>query len=302
MWPAHDPDLIRSFVFRLVSRQGFQGAVRCEPWQEGASNSVWRLDVGNRGLVLKVGKHEEWRRLGVEASVLRCIAGRGAPLPICQGSAGDDLPWDWSVQTRIPGRHPPGLGPKAAAELGRTLARLRQIDFGPHLAWRSWREFVSDRIRTPLAGCARAPEEALARISDALDRAERKAAVGDRLDGLPRGVVHGDLIPLNLVERVRGAMWLLDWENPRLGSLCWDLAGVRKAFRLDAGAWETMIVSVGEVVPPECVDFADALQNLQVATWRIETWWGRGIHTAGSLFLEELDRELGTAQTLLSGI
>ena len=273
--------------------------MRCEPWREGASNAVWRLDIGDLRAVLKVGKLADWRRLELESSVLREIGGVGAPEHLDGGLAGDDLPWDWSVLERVDGFHPDRLTVASAGELGRTLARLREVEFGSLLPARSWRRFVEDRIRHPISRTTSAPPDLLGRFSLLLQALEENPASGDLLDSLPAAVVHGDLIPPNLLERTDGTFSVLDWENPGVGAACWDLAGVRKAFRLDPGAWEALVTALDEPVPGRCVDFADALQQLQVAAWRAETWWGRGIRSAGAFFLEELDQELESAGTLL---
>ena len=298
----HDPAMIRAFAARLAVRLGLEGEVRCDPWREGASNAVWKLDIGTLGAVLKVGKLPDWRRLGLEASVLRQIAGRGGPRQIAEGLAGDDLPWDWSLQERIEGHHPYQLTAASARELGTTLARLRGIQFNSDLTFQSWREFVTQRIRSPVSRCKTAPNDIHATFSALLEDVERCAFQGDALDALPIGVVHGDLIPLNILEKADGSIWVLDWENPRLGSACWDLAGVRKAFHPEPAAWQALLESVGTSVPPKTIDFAEALQNIQVAAWRAETWWTRDIRTAGEFFLEEMRQELADARRLLDGI
>jgi aminoglycoside phosphotransferase (APT) family kinase protein len=300
MWPAHDPDLIRSFASRLAARLGRDGEVRCESWREGASNAVWRLDVGDLRAVLKVGKLADWRRLELEASVLHAIGGRGTPTVFANGHAGDALPWDWSVLERVEGIHPDRLTHASAHELGRTLAGLRKVEFGSLLPSRAWWRFVEDRIRHPLSKAGSAPPDLLDRFSRLIEQVERDPALGGLLDSLPPGVVHGDLIPLNLVEKPDGTFSVLDWENPGIGSACWDLAGVRKAFKLDPGAWEALVRALGEPVPEQAIDFADALQQLQVAAWRTETWWGHENRSAGAYFLEELGQELEKAGSLLS--
>jgi|GEM_PF-5475872 len=302
MWPVHDADLIRSFSTRLALRLELGGEVRCEPWREGASSAVWKLDIGEVAAVFKVGKLQDWRRLGMESTVLARIDGRGAPRQMAHGLAGEDLPWDWSVQERIEGCHPFQLSLSSAGELGRTLARLRRIEFGSELGWQSWREFVSSRVRSPVSLCASVPTELLQVFSDLLSEVEGKSRHGEALDSSRVGIVHGDVIPLNIVEKDNGAVRVLDWENPRLGSAAWDLAGIRKAFKLDPGAWDSLVGEIDEPTSPESIEFADVLQQLQVAAWRVETWWGRGIHAAGFQFLQELDGELETARRLLARI
>ena len=63
----HDTAMIRAFAARTAVRLGLEGEVRCDPWREGASNAVWKLDIGTLPAVLKMGKLPDWRRLGLEA-------------------------------------------------------------------------------------------------------------------------------------------------------------------------------------------------------------------------------------------
>lgn len=301
MWPPHEPSLIRSFASTLPRRLDLEGDVSCEPWREGASNAVWRLDIGALRAVLKIGKLADWRRQSVEAAILRLLDGRGAPRFLDGGAAGDDLPWDWSVIERIEGDHVFALDVPTAAALGKALSALREMDFGALLRSTPWTEFVRIRIEEPLRNAGQVPSKIQDRFRSPLARLDGCGEVGRLLDEAPSGIVHGDLIPLNLVRTPDGSMCVLDWENPRAGSAAWDLASIRKTFRLEDGAW-TALRDATDVLPGEAIDFADALQHLQVAAWRAETWWGRRIRTAGDSFLAELDAELDRAEALLEGI
>lgn len=301
MTPFHDPDRIREFARELPHRLSLEGAATCIPWKEGASNSVWKLDIGTLPCVLKIGKLPQWRRLGVEAEVLRRLDGRSAPRILGQGSADDAFPWDWSVLERIEGVHPFELDHISASSLARSLAEVRSASLAGEIPEGGWRGFLDDRIRSRIE-VARGIESALRTVQEfdrAVERIERLARRGDLLDDLPAGTIHGDLIPLNVIRKPDGAFAIIDWENPRRGAACWDLAGVRKAFRLGEGAWDALVAGIGEPCPREALDFADALQNLQVAAWRMETWWIRELREAGDFFLVELGQELERAARLL---
>lgn len=299
MWPPHDPDRIRSFASVLPARLGLPGTAVCEPWREGASNAVWRLDIGEVRAVLKIGKLADWRRLPVETRTLQAIGGGDAPRHLGGGSADDGFPWDWSVLERVEGEHPFALDPASAGALGRCLSRLRRVDLGGSVHRGSWTDFVKDRIRLPLDTAKDADPAILERFAGLLERLDSHGETGDLLDDAPAGIVHGDLIPPNVVRRPDGSMCVLDWENPRAGSAAWDLASIRKTFRLDDGAWDALR-DASEPPPPEtAIDFADALQQMQVAAWRVETWWKRRIRTGGETFLGELEQELDAASALL---
>lgn len=299
MWQTHRPGTILEFAAGLPARLGLEGAVHCAPWREGASNAVWKLDIGSFRGVLKVGKLEDWRRQSVEARVLSRFDGRHAPRHRLRGPAGDGLPWDWSVLERIEGRHPERLDLPSTERLGEALRALRQVDSAVDGDRLGWKDFAEDRIRSVVSKAGSAPPEVVERFDRLVEVALGPEMPGPLLDALPGGVVHGDLIPPNVVEDRQGIMWVLDWENPRWGSICWDLASIRKTFPLLPGAWDALVRSVGEAVPLAALDFADALQQLQVAAWRVETWWDRDIRSGGDFFLEEMSQELSRAETLL---
>jgi len=301
MTTFHDPERIREFCGALPRRLSLPGDARCTPWKEGASNAVWKLDIGPAPFVLKIGKLPHWRRLGIEAEVLRILDGAFAPRIFAHGAATDSFPWDWSVLERIEGEHPFELDRTDAASLARSLSAIRRVDLGAIAPVDGWRSFLDVKIRQRMeaAGGIESARRTLEEFDRALERIDPFDSRGEILDNLPPGPVHGDLIPLNVLRRGDGTFSIIDWENPRTGSSCWDLAAIRKAFRLGDGAWEALVTGMGEPCPPEAIDFADALQNLQVAAWRLDTWWTRGVRDAGDFFLVELGQELERAASLL---
>jgi len=301
MTTFQDPDRIREFSLDLPRRLSLEGTATCAPWKEGASNEVWKLDIGSVPCVLKIGKLPHWRRLGIEAEILRRLDGRSAPRLLAQGSADAVFPWDWSVLERIEGIHPFVLDRADAVSLARSLAAIRLVEIEDGMQDTGWRRFLDDRIcsRMDAARGIDSARRTLEEFERVVARIEAFSSRGDLLDGLPAGTIHGDLIPLNVLKKPDGSFAILDWENPRRGAACWDLAGIRKAFRLDEGAWDALLAGIGEPCPTEAVDFADALQNLQVAAWRLETWWIREIREGGDFFLVELGQELERAARLL---
>lgn len=305
-WPPHDPAAIEGFARDLAGRLGI-GRIACVPWKEGASNAIWSVEPEGAGpgdrFVLKVGKLPRWRRLGVEAGILAALGGREAPRLVAHGMAGDGLPWDWALLERVEGEHLFTLGEAEARRLGELLRSAREATRGLELGGGSWLSFVEERIKRPLATAAKSMDPRVSdRFARLLDRALSMDAAGELLDSLPGGISHGDLTPLNLLFEPGGNPRLLDWESPRRASAAWDVAGVRKAFRLEEGAFAALVAGVGEALPAAAIDFADALQQLQVAAWRADAWFARGQRAEGAFFLVEMGEELGRAELLLGGL
>jgi aminoglycoside phosphotransferase (APT) family kinase protein len=301
-WPLHDEGIIRDFA-SLIARERSWAIISCGPWREGASNAIWSLDTDAGAFVLKVGKHEGWRRLPIEAKVLSALGGDGAPLILAHGEAGSGFPWDWALLERKAGEHRTGLDPARAGALGRTIAVLREKARGISLEKGSWASFARNYIGGSLEGAKDGtPASLMARFESLLASLERFAAVGNLLDALPAGLVHGDLIPLNLIEGPDGSFSLIDWEQARLASAAWDLAGARRSFRMEPDSFAAMRAGLGESLPDEAIEFAAALYNLHVAAWRADTWYGRSERHFGDYFLIELEAELGNAEASIRSL
>jgi aminoglycoside phosphotransferase (APT) family kinase protein len=301
-WPTHDPSIIKDFARAFCANRGWT-LLDCSPWREGASNAIWTLDANEGKFVLKVGKLEQWRRLSAEASVLEALDGRDAPRLIDHGVASPVFPWDWSVLERVIGRHIHSLDPSEALELGALISRARTNAALLDLETGSWRVFLEKRITGSVGNAARAMPGPLAeKFEGLIGEARRLGKWGDLLDSLPAGISHGDVIPLNLVKMDSGGFSLLDWENPRNASTAWDIACVRKSFKLGAESFRALRLGIGDEVPDEAISFADALYQLQVAAWRAETWYGRNLRREGEFFLVELGEELGRVELLLRSL
>jgi len=301
-WPPHDPLIISQFAQAIAREHGWQ-IERCEPWRAGASNAIWALDTDKVRAVLKIGKLDYWRRLGIETSVLECLGGSDAPRLLAQGMATEAFPWDWAVLERVDGTHPYTLDVNDAREIGRAIARMREKTKNIPLDEGAWKVFAEERIYKPLEIASKgAPEAVMERFTLLRKKLSGCDEIGKLLDSLPPGITHGDLIPYNLIRKDSGGFCFIDWELTRRASAAWDLSSVRKAFILADGAFAALREGLGEEIPDRAIDFANAIHQLEVASWRAEMWFGRGKKHDGDFFLIELGQELGRAEMLLNSL
>jgi Ser/Thr protein kinase RdoA (MazF antagonist) len=301
-WNPHEPQIIIRFAREWTVRRGWT-MMGCEPWKEGASNAIWALDTDHGRYILKIGKLEYWRRLPVEGEVLRLLEGEDAPRLVDTGTADETIPWDWSVLERVEGIHPFGLSPEQAFGLGELLARVRKKAAGTAFENGTWRHWLDNRVRGAVAlALPQAPAPIGELFEKYLDRVERCARFGDILDTLPGGITHCDITPYNLILKPDGSFCLLDWEYPRTAPAVWDLACIRKAFRLEPEGFRELCRGLGESFPDEALAFADILYQLQVCSWRAEMMYGRGKHDYGDFFIVEMGEELARVEMLLRGL
>lgn len=295
----HDKQKIQKFAQSYVNDKGW-GFISCDPYKEGASNSIWSLETQSCHYVLKVGKLDYWRRLSVEAGVLEYLAGVDVPRILSFGEANKEFPWDWAVLEFVKGRHPFSLNSDQAFELGRLLQRIRSKTSGIHYEEGSWRYYFENRIEGAVKlASPKAPEPIRELFEKYLDRVERCAKYGDILDREKKGISHGDITPYNLILKPDGQFCLIDWEYPRSAGMVWDLACIRKAFRLEPQEFRALCEGTGEAFSEETLIFADILYQLQVSSWRAEMLYGRGKQDYGDFFITEMGEELGRVEVLL---
>jgi len=296
-WTAHDPITIARFSQFLADRHGWK-LKESVPWKEGASNAIWSFDTEGGRYVLKVGKLDYWRRLNIEASILSHLDGQDVPRLVDHGDAGEQLPWDWALLERVEGIHPFALVGDDVDRLGELLVRIRMNTASLRLEEGGWRRYFQERVlpsfQLALPGMPTPLAELFQRRVEDIGRF---AHLGDRLDG-GASIAHGDITPYNLIKKPDGTFCLLDWEQPRRAAAAWDLATVRKAFRMPVTDFQRLKEIVDPELDDEVLSFADILYQMQVCSWRAEMLYGRH-KRYDDFFIVELGEELARAELLL---
>lgn len=206
--------------------------VRAEP--KGGVNTNHHVWTGGRRFFLRVNEEKSDADVRFEAEVLRFLAEARFPVPRLV-AAPDGRPFvaaagrQAMLFTYAPGEEAPpeARGPERCRRVGEQLARLHELSaafsaerpnpYGP--AW------VAERLAAlgPDGGGDAEVAAALPLLADELARART-------LPGAPRGLVHGDLFPDNVLwigERVSA---VLDWEMSGTDPYAYDVA-------VALGAW-----------------------------------------------------------------
>lgn len=216
-----------------------EDAVRIEPLSGGVANDVWRLRVGGRIVVGRLGTRSD-ADLAWETGLLQHLDRQGMAVPVPIPTLDGRLFVDGLVvMTYVEGRSPETEADwRRVAETLRQLHRLTQ-GWPQRPGWRSSTELLQLETGTRINLDAM-PAEAVVRCR----------AAWARLVGHPTSVVHGDPNPRNIrvtAERVG----LIDWDEAHVdvSDLDMDLphnaAGFGPAMRdiveQASAAWEAAV-------------------------------------------------------------
>jgi aminoglycoside phosphotransferase (APT) family kinase protein len=195
----------------------------------GTDGTIHRIDLLGEDLVVRLPTIS-WgeRDIAFDADVLPLVAIAlpvATPELVARGKPSVDVPWEWGVYRRLPGRHPvPGDDADSATlarDLPELIAALRSLPpLGP--ASSAVFAFADDDART---------RPKLAELGSWLDPAVASAAWEAALDAEPwdgDGTwIHGDLVSGNLLleggpasARLSG---VLDWPAAGIGDPAFDL-------------------------------------------------------------------------------
>lgn len=178
-----------------------EDAVRIEPLSGGVANDVWRLRVGGRIAVGRLGTRSD-ADLAWETRLMQHLdrAGMAVPVPI------PTLDGRLFADGLVVMTYVEGTAPQTEADWRRVAETLRQLHrltagWPQRPGWQSSIDLLQARTGTRINLDAM-PEEAVARCR----------AAWSRLAGRPMSVVHGDPNPRNIrvtAERVG----LIDWDE-----------------------------------------------------------------------------------------
>jgi len=213
------------------------------PIAAGTINTNIRVDTaaGPRFMRINEGKSED--DVAREAAIVLHVAGRGVPTPPPalavggpdQGLGSPFVRWSGELASLFPwmrGRtlRRPDVGPEHARQAGAALAALHlaSAGFADQRPGRYEPDEIDSRLAAITAVLPSRPElvSAVAILTPELGRLH-----GERLDAVPRGLIHGDLFIDNVLFSDGGELVaLLDFEQASWGRLAYDLAVTLLAF------------------------------------------------------------------------
>ena len=185
---------------------------RIEPFSTGVANEVWRVRVGGRIAVARLGARPD-ADLAWETSLLRHLdrGGMHVPVPV-PTSDGRDFVDGLVVMTYVAGEPP-----DTEADWRRVADALRRLhvltrDWPQRPGWRSTTDLLHTETGTRV-DLGAMPPEAVARCR----------AAWARLAGRARCVVHGDPNPGN-IRLTADRVALIDWDESHVDVADLDLA------------------------------------------------------------------------------
>ena len=257
-------------LVRAVLQQIGRGQAKLSYRTRGANNRLFRAESAGEVFLVKEGLNPDFRMLHREFQFLRRTDGIGPR--VYAFSARPPQGMQCLVMECIEGDHPETGTSGFPHRLGAAMATWHRIPaFVDWLPRENWQTFLSERVLRPLAGDPDGVAFDLVcqtafRTGEALyaHSTEKAVANGD----LPV-IVHGDLIPLNMLVRPDGSLCVLDWEGARLDEPEADLATAIVGCALSTEQVSELIQGYALPVDGAKLEFRLALHLLQIAGWRL---------------------------------
>lgn len=236
-------------------------------WRRGANNMLFESCASEEKFVVKLGVNERFRFLHREFQIL-CrtdgIGPRAYTLHVQHPSGLQAL-----VEERLDGVAPSSADCGILERIGAKIAEVHRLHaFADWAPVEDWKVFMEDRVLRPRGNDDWGAH--FAELCDGMCRA------GELLYGsLPVAerplpvIVHGDLIPENILVLVDGSIRILDWEGARLDEPEADLVTAIKGFGLAGAARAALLRGYGMPLHGPVLEFRLALHALQVAGWRL---------------------------------
>lgn len=233
----------------------------------GANNIVYRINCTHSTLIAKIGINSSFRNLDKEYIFLRKIQSVGPEVLFFDTDPETGL--QLLIETFVEGSHLFSLNNQQLEHLGKTIAiyhnsSYKQFNFPRD----SWLDFINVRIPRP------EQKNDELRLCEAFDlwieQAKlRGAMVYANRSSAQKVLIHGDLIPLNILFDKDNAATIIDWEGVRIDDAEADLATFIKAFRLTEDNKITFLSRYERQIDQTVLNFRLLLHYIQVIGWRL---------------------------------
>jgi homoserine kinase type II len=211
----------------VAARFGLPPPDRAEPEPRGRVNTSYHLWAGGQRWFLRVAEGKTEADVRFEAAVHAALAEARFPAPRLRPAA-DGRPFAPAAGKPAmlfgyaPGelREAAEAGPALCRRVGEQLGRLHDLSGG--LLPERPNPYGPACVAGWLEGLSAGPGEA--ELAEALPVLREEGRAAAALPGAPRGLVHGDLFPDNVLWVGDRIAAVLDWEMSCTEAFAWDLA------------------------------------------------------------------------------
>tara|TARA_R110002096_G_scaffold77896_6_gene183268 strand:- start:35845 stop:36828 length:984 start_codon:yes stop_codon:yes gene_type:complete len=227
---GHFTELKDADAAELCAQFGIEGTVSVKPIAAGTTNSNYRVETANARYFLRVNEGKSEHEVQFEVSVLTHLVAAGVPtlLPLATASglryaifAGKFVSvFPWRDGTHSESKN---ISQSECSAIGVVLAQL-------HLAGKSMStthvgRFTTAAVRNEFEAFCASPDP---RLADALNALQAEFSWLEQHEtqrrSQPRGLIHADLFPDNVLMQDGAVVALLDFEQACDGAYCYDLA------------------------------------------------------------------------------
>ncbi len=291
-YPEDDRERYLLVLERYMHQKGVDTQAP-EFFAQGANNLLYLLNYRGRTVVAKVGINPFYRQLHIENEVLRHIVKTGPE--VVDFFIDEEDGTQVLLIEYIEGTHPFALSEEQLVNFGSLIGGYHGYEQRvPMVPVETYREFLANRI---LAVTETGDNyEYYSRFHHLSTQAiTLSEAMGEKLVASRVVLVHGDLIPGNIIVDRFGFLRIIDWEGVRYDAPEADIATLVKAFYLDEKEIALFEKGYGMPVDETMLYFRLAVHYLQVIAWRMAIQLPREKDGRNTAVKAELEEELTTA-------
>jgi hypothetical protein len=280
--------LLRTHFHEIQMRPG-----EPEPFARGANNLLYRFHLDNMPVLAKIGINAKFRFLNHEFSALSHIGSIGPKVIdfFTDKESGTQI----LILELIEGFHPVHFSNDQICSFVNTIATYHELSNRlPDIKHYTSATFLENCLCP--ANATGITQDIFARYQRILQSATHYASLENATRC--RSLVHGDLIPNNIILDKNGVFRIIDWEGVRYDSPESDLATFVKAFNFTQKQIEDMLTSYSAPFNRKVFNFRLLTHYLQVISWRLGVQLQHISENEFEAALSTLENELSTAEEM----